>query len=203
MTPDERQLLTRFLQDLDAARGVPKDQEADGMIRQTLAANPDAAYWLVQHAIVADQSLHVAQARIADLEGQIRDAQYRSAPPVAASSFLPPQQSHASPWGQPAPSTYAPVQPDYASEPPQQRPGLFSAQSGLGSFLRNAGTTAAGVAGGEMLFSGLSDMFGRHGGGGGGGMFGGGQGFVDQPEETVVNNFYDTNGDDTDDQDHY
>ena len=200
MTPDERQLLTHFLQDLDHARGVPKDQEADGMIRQTLAANPDAAYWLVQHAIVADQSLHAAQARIADLETQLRDIQYRSAPPAAAaSSFLPPQSSQVSPWGQPPHPGYAP-QPDYASVPPQQRPGLFSAQSGLGSFLRNAGTTAAGVAGGEMLFSGLSDMFGRHNGGG---LFGGGQGFVDQPEETIVNNFYDTDDDGGDDQGNY
>jgi len=205
MTPDERQLLTRFLQDLDHARGVPKDQEADGMIRQTLSANPDAGYWLVQHAIVADQSLHAAQARIAELEGELREMSYRAAPPAAASSFLPPQPSQASPWGQPAQPSYAPPQPDYASVPPQQRPGLFSAQSGLGSFLRNAGTTAAGVAGGEMLFSGLSDMFGRHNGGGG--IFGGGQGFVDQPEETIVNNYYDDGNDGgndgSDDRDNY
>lgn len=191
MTPDERQLLTRFLQDLNNARGVPKDQEADGMIRQTLSANPDAAYWLVQHAIVADQSLHAAQARIADLESQLRELAYRqdrSAP--TTSSFLPPQQSGSGPWGQ---SAYAPSQADYAP-PPQQRPGLFSAQSGLGSFLRNAGTTAAGVAGGEMLFNGLSDMFGRNQGGGGG-LFGGGQGFADRPEETIVNNYYDSDDD--------
>lgn len=171
------------------------------MIRQTLAANPDAAYWLVQHAIVADQSLHAAQARIGDLEAQLREAQYRSAPPAAAASgFLPPQPSQASPWGQPPQPAYASPQPDYASVPPQPRPGLFSAQSGLGNFLRNAGTTAAGVAGGEMLFSGLSDMFGRHNGGGS--VFGGGQGFVDQPEETIVNNFYDTDDGD-DDQGNY
>lgn len=201
MTPDERQLLTRFLQDLDGARGVPKDQEADGMIRQTLAANPDAAYWLVQHAILADQSLHAAQARIAALEGQLREMSYRSAPPAAASSFLPPPQRQPSPWGQPAQPDYASPLPGYASAPPPQRPGLFSAQSGLGSFLRNAGTTAAGVAGGEMLFSGLSDLFGgRHGGGA---MFGGGQGLVDQPEETIVNNYYDSGDDGDDDRDTY
>lgn len=201
MTPDERQLLTRFLQDLDGARGVPKDQEADGLIRQTLAANPDGAYWLVQHAILADQSLHAAQARIAELEGQLREMPYRGAAPAAAASFLPPPQGQASPWGQPAQPDYASPPLDYASAPPPQRPGLFSAQSGLGSFLRNAGTTAAGVAGGEMLFSGLSDLFGgRHGGGA---MFGGGQGLVDQPEETIVNNYYDSGDDGDDDRDTY
>ena len=67
MTPDERALLTNFLNELANARGVAKDGEADGMIRQALAANPDATYLLVQHAIVADQSLHAAQARISEL----------------------------------------------------------------------------------------------------------------------------------------
>ncbi|MEI7447756.1 MAG: DUF2076 family protein [Burkholderiales bacterium] len=68
MTPDERTLLNNFLDELAAARGGSKDSEADGLIRQALAANPDAGYLLVQHAIVADQSLHAAQARIAELE---------------------------------------------------------------------------------------------------------------------------------------
>ncbi|UAK26330.1 DUF2076 domain-containing protein [Sphingomonas nostoxanthinifaciens] len=184
MTPDERALLSRFFDDLNTVRGVQKDSEADALIHQALSANPDAAYVLVQHAIVADQSLHAAQARIADLENQLRNAQ----PAPAASSFLP--QSGA--WGQrpAAAPAYAPAPQDYEPMPPQQRPGMFSANSGLGSFLRSAGTTAAGVAGGEMLFSGLSDMFGGHRGGG---MFGGGQN-DDRPEEVVVNNYYDDDG---------
>lgn len=182
MTPDERDLLSRFLSDLNAARGIAKDAEADERIRQTIAANPDAAYALVQHAIVADQSLHAAQARIAELEAQLR-------PPAPPSpSFLPPS-SEPSPWGQRQAPAYSPIPENYEPMPAQQRPGLFSADSGLGSFLRNAGTTAAGVAGGEMLFNGLSDMFGHHGG-----MFGGGQGFASQPDEVIVNNYGDGEG---------
>lgn len=170
MTPDERSLLSNFLRDLGETRGTPKDREADGMIAQALSANPDAAYLLVQHAIVADQSLHAAQARIAELEGQAQGYQ------PSSTSFLP--QARSGPWGG---SSYAPP-------PPDQRPGIFSGGGGLGSFLRSAGTTAAGVAGGEMLFSGLSDLFGGHRGGG---FYGG------QPEEVVVNNFV---GDDPGDQ---
>ena len=83
MTPDERTLLGNFLRDLDAARGVAKDPEADSAIAQALQANPDAAYVLVQHAIVADQSLHAAQQRIAELEDQLRE------PAPAPTSFLP------------------------------------------------------------------------------------------------------------------
>jgi hypothetical protein len=124
------------------------------------------------NAIVADQSLHAAQARIADLERQ-------TSAPQTSTSFL---SSGAGPWGNSA-------QPSYAPPPPEERPGIFSG-GGLGSFLRTAGITAAGVAGGEMLFSGLSDLFGGHRGGG----FGGGQGFMGAPEENVVINNYD--GDD-------
>ncbi|WP_404712419.1 DUF2076 domain-containing protein [Sphingomonas sp. MMS24-J13] len=188
MTPEERNLLTRFLDDLAATRGVAKDAEADGMIRQALAANPDAAYVLVQHAIVADQSLHAAQARIADLEAQLRNA----APQPQSTSFLPPAGG---PWGQaprqPYYPPYNPMPQDYEPAPPPQRPGFFSGNSGLGSFLRNAGTTAAGVAGGEMLFAGLSDLFGSHQRSG---FLGGGG----APEEVIVNNFYGDGGFDDD-----
>ncbi len=180
MTPDERNMLSTFLRDLSGARGVTKDAEADAMIRQTLGGNPDAAYLLVQHAIVADQSLHAAQARIAELERQLPA-------PSSQSAFLPRQ---AGPWGS---SSQQPpyAQPSYAPPPPDQRPGVFSGGGGLGSFLRSAGTTAAGVAGGEMLFSGLSDIFGG-GHHGGQGLFGGGQDYA--PEENVTINNYGDDG---------
>jgi uncharacterized protein len=171
MTPDERTLLSNFLRDLQQARTGTKDGEADAMIGQTLSGNPDAAYLLVQHAIMADQSLHAAQARIADLEAQLRNAQ----PAQPASSFLP-SSAGSGPWGG--------GNAGYAPPPPEQRPGIFSGGGGLGSFLRQAGTTAAGVAGGEMLFSGLSDLF---GGGHRSGFLGGGG----APEEVIVNNYND------------
>ncbi len=181
MTPDERSLLSSFLRDLSAARGMAKDAEADGMIRDALAANSDAAYALVQHAIVADQSLHAAQARIAQLEDATRAAS--SAAGVPSTRFLP---QSGTPWGAPTNDT------SYAPPPAEQRPGIFSGGGGLGSFLRSAGTTAAGVAGGEMLFNGLSDLFGGHRGGGG--FLGGGQGFMGGSEENVVINNYNDDG---------
>lgn len=179
MNAEERTLLTRFLDELSAARTSAKDPEADAMIARTLSSNRDAAYLLVQHAIVADQSLHAAQQRIAELERE------QQAPPApASSSFLP--QGAGGPWG-------ARPQDSYSPPPPEARPGVFSGGGGLGSFLRSAGTTAAGVVGGEMLFSGLSDMFGHRGGGGG--LFGGGgQGFLGQPENVTINNFNDDDG---------
>lgn len=133
MTPDERQILQRFLADLGGTTNVAKDPEADAMIRQALQSNPDAAYLLVQHAILADQALHAAQAQLA--------AQSQPAP-----SFLPQSlPSGVSPWAGPG---GAPV----ASSP-------FGGNSGLGGFLRNMGTMAAGVAAGDFLAQGIENIF--------------------------------------------
>ncbi len=175
MSPDERTLLTGFLSDLVRTQASQRDPEAADMIARALSANADAAYVLVQHTIVADQSLHAAQARIAELEGQLR-----SAPPPSSTSFLSPVPSPWSQGGAWQPENTVPQ--GYQPMPVLQRPGIFSANSGLGSFLRNAGTTAAGVAGGEMLFSGIRDLFGGHSGGGG----------------EVINNYYDDDGQNND-----
>ncbi len=178
MNSDERSLLQQFLGDLVATRGAIKDQEADRMITDALRKNPDGAYVLVQHAVMSDQALHAAQGQIAQLQDQLRQA-YPSQP---SSNFLP----SSGPWsgGQ------------QQSQPQQQGGGFMGSGplrsgGGLGSFLRNAGTTAAGVVGGSLLFEGLSGLFG--GGRGGFGGFGGGGGWGGPPTE-VVNNYYDDGG---------
>lgn len=132
MTPDERSLLQTFLADLSQTPNVSKDPEADAMIQAAVRSNPDAAYLLVQHAILADQALHAAQAQL----------QAQAQPPT---SFLAPGTQPASPW---AGQGGAPVQ----SSP-------FAANSGLGGFLRNAGQMAVGVAAGDFLFQGIENIF--------------------------------------------
>ena len=147
MTPDERNMLQQFIGDLNQSRGATKDPEADGMIRQALQANPDAAYLLVQHAILADQALHAAQAQIEQLQSQV-------GPTPQSGSFLGGAQNPPAPY---PPSQYQ--APDYQDGGRPAPSGLFSANSGLGGFLRTAGTMAAGVAGGEFLAEGLSNLF--------------------------------------------
>jgi hypothetical protein len=183
MTPDERNLLTRFLQDLTRVRGVSKDAEAAGLIDQTIRANPDAAYLLVQHAILSDQALYAAQGRIAELEGQLRQLSSGAAGPP---SFLGAGAQGRAPWTQPGPN------PGW-QDPPRGGTAfgnIFGAgqpqPGGFGSFLRNAGTTAAGVAGGAFLFEGLSNLFGGHHGGG---FFGGG--YAPPTENVTINNYGD------------
>jgi hypothetical protein len=144
MTPDERNLLQQFLSDLDATRGAAKDPDADNLISGALRSNPDAAYLLVQHAILADQALQAAQQQIEALEQQL-------APAPAPVSFL--GGGHASqPQTQPQ-GAY------WDNQPPPQPQSPLSPGGGLGGFLRSAGTMAAGVAGGEFLAQGLSNLF--------------------------------------------
>src|SRR5262249_49372842 len=96
----------------------------------------------------------------------------------------------AGPWGR-APATSQPASLAAAPGAP------FLAQSGGSGFLRQAAATAAGVAGGALLFENIQSLFGpRYGGGFLGGL-------QQQPgiSETVINNYYgdrDTAGTTTD-----
>jgi len=194
MTPEERTLLTQFLNDLGQTQGAAKDQEAASMIDTAIRSNPDGAYVLVQHALLADQALHQAQAQIVQLQSQLQQAQ----PPQGQPSFLggaglgPSVAQPQSPWGQAAQQP-PPQQQSFFGGGPFAGGGPLSGGGGLGSFLRTAGTTAAGVAGAEMLCSGLSGLFGGHHGFGGfgGGGWGGG-------ENVTINNFDDGGGYDGD-----
>jgi uncharacterized protein len=213
MTPQEKDLLTTLLDRLRNAPTQPKDPEADALIRQALTAQPDLPYYLVQTVLIQDLSLHQAQQRIADLEKQLSDAQQAAKP--TTTSFLgglfghrpaepqSPAAPPAGPWTRapqvasappPPPQPYGQPQPGYG-QPGYAQPGYAPQQGGLGGmmggmgggggFLRSAAATAAGVAGGALLFQGIESLFGQHYAGGltGAGMTPG-------LGETVVNNYY-------------
>ena len=181
MTPDERNLLTQFLNDLTQYQNVAKDPEAFSMIQQALSRSPDAGYVLVQHAIISDQALHAAQAHIVDLENQLAAARPQYQPQGgflggALGGMFGGNRQQQPQYQEP------PYQPQY-QQPVYQQPQ----QGGFGSFLKTAGTMAAGVAAGDLLFSGVEGMFG--GNRGGGGLFGGGGG-----GETIINEYNDNGG---------
>jgi hypothetical protein len=177
MTPQEKELVSQLLQRLKTAGGQEKDPEAEAMIRRAVQEQPDAPYYLVQTVLMQDMALNQAQARLAELERQAQAA------PPQQRSFLGGSVPSAGPWGR-APQQAAPPQPmpQRGSWGPQgmQQPMGSMMQPGAGSgFLRNAAATAMGVAGGALLFQGLSSMFG-HG-------FGGGIGQQPSLSETVNN----------------
>jgi uncharacterized protein len=207
MTPQEKDLITTLLTRLKSAGGQSKDPEAEALIRQAMTEQPDGPYYLTQTVLIQDLSLHNAQQRIADLEKQLADAQ-QAAKPTAASFLGGLFGSHSS---APAPSTSPPAgpwtrAPQVAAAPPAQpygqggyaQPGygqpmpggggfMGGGMGGGGGFLRSAAATAAGVAGGALLFQGISSLFGNHYAGG---LMG--AGMTPGLGETVVNNYYDS-----------
>jgi len=205
MTPQEKDLIQAVFDRLAKAGGGAKDAEAATFIQEQVRRQPDAAYGLTQAVIMLEAGINQAQQKISEMQRQLDEARAGSGS-AASGSFL----GSASPWGNssvprsgPAPQpqpVYAP-QPSYAQ--PQPWPMAAPAAgpwvqqpSGGSSFLRNAATMAAGVAGGTLIAEGLSNMFGNHGGYGGfGGGYGGG-GFGGAPEiieerTTVTNNYFD------------
>jgi hypothetical protein len=152
MNTEEHRLLTEFLNQLEQVRGIAKDPEADALIRQAVARQPDAAYLLVQKALLQNQALQGAKAQIDQLQEQISQRQPQAR---TGNSFLAND-----PWTRPAPPS---VLPAYGA-PPAAHSGGPSALSG---FLGTAAATAAGIAGGAFLVQGIENLLGHHGTSGG------------------------------------
>jgi len=212
MTPQERDLLTTLLARLKNTAGQSKDPDADALIRQSMADQPDAPYYLAQTVLIQDLSLHNAQNRITELEQQLTDAQQQAARP-APTSFLgslfgsrPAQPSAgppgaggvppAGPWSRAPQVASAPPAQPYGQPYPQggygqpMGGGFLGGGMGGGGFLRSAAATAAGIAGGALLFRGIESLFGEHASAG----ILGGQGMTPGLGESVVNNYYGDGG---------
>jgi hypothetical protein len=146
MQPQERDLILELFERLRPFDSQPRDPEAVRLIADGVTRQPSTPYLLVQTVLVQEQALKAAQERIAELEAKT------GAEP--ASGFLS-SAPKIGPWGSApaAPSTRSPLQ---AAVAPQQPAG------GGGGFLRSALTTAAGVAGGALLFEGIRSMLGHN-----------------------------------------
>lgn len=197
MTPQEAQMLQDLVRKVEGTQLTEKDPDAEALLADGLARDPDALYKLAQTVLVQNLALNQARAQI----DQMRQQPVLATPqPARATSFLGSLLGHRDPQSAPPPPQYqqppqyAPPQyqtvPQYAAAPPTS---YAPAPSGAGSFLRSAATTAAGVAAGALAFEGIESLIhgGEHGGFMGGGFgpgYGGGYGAP--VEETVVNNYY-------------
>lgn len=204
MTQQETDALRNFLAQLTQVKSVTRDAQANAMIQEATAQQPDASYLLVQRTMLQDQALQAARTQIAQLQTQLQAARDSSRPGAgdnAGTGFL----DSGSNWGNSA--SEAPRNPvtSPARVPPQRfeapggvaspgpvpygepaRPGFFGA--GAGGFLGSMAATAAGVAGGAFLFQGIENMMGHHGSGSSGFL---GQGNTGMPaENTTINNYY-------------
>ena len=205
MSPQETQSLQDFLNQLIQVRGIAKDPQADAVINSAIAQQPDAAYLLVQRALLMEQALNTAKTQIASLQRQIQ-SQASAAP---TGNFF-----DANAWGNSAPAPMgarpaaAPMMaapaPVYQSAPtmqsaaPAAAPGFFG--GGAGNMLGTVAATAAGVAGGAFLFQGIEHLMRPNSG----------AGFMNQSgttpsagtvENTTVNNYYGDNSNSDDNSD--
>lgn len=148
MQAEERDLIADLFNRLKGFETQPRDGEAANFIGALIAQQPGAPYLLTQTVLVQEQALKAAQARIAELEGKAQSGGFLSSAPKLG------------PWGA-APAAQAP-----APAPPTRSPlqAAVAPQPAGGGFLRSALATAAGVAGGALLFEGIRGMF-NHGSG--------------------------------------
>lgn len=213
MTPQEAQMLQDLVNKVESTQLTEKDPDAEALLTDGLARDPDALYKLAQTVLVQNLALNQARSQIDQLRKQPVPQQQQ---PARATSFLgglfhrdpaPPPAQYQSP--QYAPPQYQAV-PQYPAAPPPgyvpagyapagyaPAPGYGPAPGGAGSFLRSAATTAAGVAAGALAFEGIESLIhGGHGGFMGGGYepgFGGGYP-MGGGNETVINNYYGNEG---------
>lgn len=184
MNVQEREILTRFLQQLAQAQAGTKDADAEKLIQEACARQPDANYLLVQRSLLLEHALENAQAEIARLQSERENTR------GAASGFL-----SGNTWGNsPAPTMPAPRAPGFAPAAPGGIAPASTSSWGSG-LLGTVATTAAGVVAGSFLFQGIEHLMGNHGSGAG---FLSGNNTPLAPsapiENVVVNNYADSEG---------
>ena len=158
MTPQERELLTTFLQQMTQAQAGRKDADAEAMIREATSKQPDAVYLLVQRAMGLEYALQAAHSETAKIRGELN--QLRS---TSSGSFL----ANPNAWGKmPTSNPASAPAAGMALSPqgPTQRPTAAAAPaSSWGSgMLGTVATTAAGVVAGSFLFQGIQGLMGNH-----------------------------------------
>ena len=162
MDQNERQIIEELfgkLRQAEAQSG-PRDAQAEGFIREQVARQPAAPYLMAQAIVIQEQALAQSQARIQELEEQLRSRPASGGGGLFDSLFgggsqqrqpAPPPSN--SPWGNQGHAQVGdPRVAAYANPQYQQR-------GGGGGFMAGAMQTAMGVAGGVLIGNALGSMF--------------------------------------------
>jgi hypothetical protein len=172
MTLQEKELLTRFLQQLASAQAGQKDAEAETLIREGVARQPDAAYLLVQRALQLEQLLQASQEQLNKVQGELEQTRAGSGS-TPSGRFL---GGDPNAWGR-ASVQQAPAQqqaPQAQQQPLAQQPLQAQPAAPSGAAARaapggswgsglfgNIASTAAGVVAGSFLFQGIQGLMHR------------------------------------------
>lgn len=144
MDRNDQQAIADLFERLAAAerQAPPRDAEAEALIRDRIAGQPAAPYFMAQTIVVLERALAETNARVEALEAETEAAPKRSG------GFF------GGLFGDDAPRS-----PNAMPRVPRRgAPGM--PQSGGGGFLAGAAQTAVGVAGGVLLGSVIAGMFG-------------------------------------------
>lgn len=126
-------------------QSIPGDGESEALIRDKIALQPGAPYYMAQTIVVQEQALAAAEARLAELEAQVAQTSRNG-------GFF---DNLFGDRRQPARST--------GSVPEVPNSDLRQGrQPGGGGFLAGAAQTALGVTGGVLLGNAIAGMLGGH-----------------------------------------
>ena len=182
MNSEEQTLIDGLFSRLQQAEkdSAPRDAQAEARIKEHLASQPAAGYFMAQAILVQEaaikrldeQNRQLSQ-QVEQLQAELQQARKQAPASSGGGGFLSsifggsprdsrPASAPASSgggWREPTPSSFnAPAQQGFGAPPgnygaPQQQ------APAAGSFLGGALKTAAGVAGGVMLAQGISSLF--------------------------------------------
>lgn len=182
MNAEERALIDGLFDRMRSVENAPRDPEAEALIAQRLREVPHAPYVLAQTVLVQDHALQAANARIEELEAQARQpAPQQEERGSFLGGLLGGSRGTSVPSAGQRPVGYDAQgqqaygqqgfsqgqqglgqQPQFGQQPPMGRFGGGMGGGG-GGFLSSALSTAAGVAGGALLFDGIKSMMGGSG----------------------------------------
>ncbi|MFJ4145361.1 DUF2076 domain-containing protein [Pseudomonas sp. NPDC089734] len=179
MNSEEQTLIDGLFSKLKSAEttSAPRDAGAEALIKDHLARQPAAPYYMAQAILVQEaavnqlnQQLKQRDEQIQQLQAELQQARGQSTSAPASGGFLSSLFGGSAPrapqpQAQPAPTATGGWRDGAGFNPPPSQPGNYApapaAPRGSG-FLGGALQTAAGVAGGVMLAQGISSLFGHH-----------------------------------------
>lgn len=167
MTEEERKLVTELFDRLATIEDAERDAEAERLINDGLRQAPNAAYALVQTALVQDEALKRADARIRALEEELGIGPEPARPVgfldnVRGALFGTPEPARAGSTRAGSVPTVRPAEANTgfrADAPPMAAP-----YGPGGSFLGTAAAAAAGMIGSSLLLGGIRSMMGHQSG---------------------------------------
>ncbi|EJN17604.1 hypothetical protein PMI35_06454 [Pseudomonas sp. GM78] len=184
MNSEEQTLIDGLFSRLQQAEtdSAPRDALAEARIKEHLARQPAAGYFMTQAILVQEAAIKSLDgqnqqltAQIQKLQAELQQAKAQTTAPAPSSGgFLSsifggspqPAPTQSAPvsggggWREPArPSFNAPPQQNFGAAPQQGYAPQQQAPAAGSGFLGGALKTAAGVAGGVMLAQGISSLF--------------------------------------------